>query len=52
MLFAQLFLSELIERNIYGDGVLQYRVKNVVTDTYVTSLSSFISGISEDYIKA
>lgn len=42
-----LFLERLIERKIHGGGINQYRIKNKLTDTYITSLADFISAIDE-----
>jgi len=39
----QCFLTRLIERKTYGDGILQYRIKDKVTDTYISSLDDFIA---------
>lgn len=43
-LFAiQAYLEALIERRTYGGGINQYRIKDSVTNSYITSLSDFIS---------
>ena len=45
ILAIQLFLTDLIERETYGDGIERYRIKNTTTDTYITSLADFIAAI-------
>ncbi len=50
----QSFLSRLIERKKYGDGILQYRIKDKITNTFVTSLDDLIAkldanSLSSDY---
>ena len=43
-LFAiQAYLEALIERRTYGGGINQYRIKDNMTSSYITSLSDFIS---------
>jgi len=42
-----LFLERLIERKVHGGGINQYRIKNKLTDTYITSLADFILAIDE-----
>lgn len=39
----QCFLARLIERKTHGDGILQYRIKDKVSNTYVSSLADFIA---------
>lgn len=46
MLSIQLFIEKLIERTRHGGGVEQYRIKNTLTDTYITSLAEFKAALS------
>lgn len=39
----QSFLTRLIERKKHGSGILQYRIKDKVTNQFVTSLDDFIA---------
>lgn len=39
----QSFLTRLIERKTHGDGILQYRIKDKITNTFVTSLDDLIT---------
>lgn len=41
----QAFLTRLVKRQTFGDGILQYRIKDKVTNTYVTDLADFITKI-------
>lgn len=44
----QLFLTRLISRNVHGGGINQYRIKNLTTDTYITTLDEFIAAIDHN----
>ena len=50
MTAAALFINTLIERKHHGSGIEQYRIKNKITDAWVTSLEEFITGIDETKI--
>ncbi|NTW90601.1 MAG: hypothetical protein HGA35_01490 [Erysipelotrichaceae bacterium] len=39
----QAFLTRLIKREKFGDGILQYRIKDKVTNSFVTDLNDFIA---------
>ena len=39
----QLFLTNLIERQNYGNGINQYRIYDNVTNSYIVNLNDFIS---------
>lgn len=39
----QLFLTKLIERQNYGNGINQYRIYDNVTNSYIVDLNDFIS---------
>ena len=51
ILAIQLFLTDLIEREKFGGGVERYRIKNTLTDQYVTSLTEFKNQVDPDSIK-
>lgn len=44
----QAFLSRLIERKVHSAGIDQYRIKDKVTNTMVTSLDDFIDKMDAD----
>jgi len=46
----QLFIDQFISRKVHGDGIEQYRIKDTLTDTYITSLNEFISKLDENHI--
>lgn len=46
------YINRLLSRVNYGGGIEQYRIKNTVTNTYITSFSDFITAISEDHLVA
>lgn len=46
------FIDFLIKRNNHGGNISQYRIKNILTDNYVTSLADFVSAINDRYIIA
>lgn len=48
----QSFITRLIERKTFGDGIEQYRIKNINTDTYITTLADFISNIDVTKLNA
>lgn len=43
----QSFISRLIERKRFSDGINQYRIKNINDGTYVTTLADFITKIDD-----
>ena len=45
MAASALFISQLVARKRFGSGIEQYRIKNIVTDTWITSLEEFITQI-------
>ena len=47
----QAFITRLLERKVYGDGIEQYRVKDKVTNTMVTSLSDFIAKLDANSLR-
>lgn len=47
----QAFLTRLIERKTFGDGIEQYRIKDKVTDSWVTSLEDFIAKLDANSLK-
>ena len=47
----QAFITRLLERKVYGDGIEQYRVKDKVTNTMVTSLSDFIDKLDANSLR-
>lgn len=51
VLSAQAFLDSLIERQKYDVSIPQYRIKDSVTNTRVTSVSDFISKLSTTDLK-
>ena len=51
ILAIQLFLTDLIEREKFGGGVERYRIKNTLTDQYVTSLTEFKNQVDPGSIK-
>lgn len=46
----QAFITRLIERKVYGDGIERYRIKDKVTNTVVTSLDDFITKLDVNSI--
>lgn len=44
----QAFLTRLIERKVYGDGIEQYRIKDTKSNSFVTSLSDFVTKLDAD----
>ena len=44
----QAFLARLIERKKFGDGIAQYRIKDKITNTDITSLEDFIAKLDAD----
>lgn len=50
MFSFQLFLTRLISRNVYGGGINQYRIKNLITNTYITTLDEFIFSITDTHL--
>lgn len=40
-----LFINRLISRNKYDGNIPQYRIKNIINNTYVTNLTDFSSNI-------
>lgn len=47
----QAFLTRLIERKVFGDGIEQYRVKDKVTNSWVTNLDDFIAKLDANSLK-
>lgn len=47
----QAFLTRLIERKVYGDGIEQYRIKDKVSGAWVTDLNDFIAKIDAASLK-
>ena len=47
MTSSALFVGRIIERRKHGAGVDQYRIKNLVTGEFITSLDEFIDQIDE-----
>ena len=47
----QAFLTRLIARTQFGDGINQHRLKDTVTGNYVTSLADFITKLDATNIK-
>jgi len=47
----QLYLTKLIERENYGNGIERYRIYNSLTNSYITSLNDFISKITASEIE-
>lgn len=50
-LSIQMYFTRLIDRKVFGNGINQYRIKNTVNNTYITTLAGFIAAISPIYIK-
>ena len=48
----QAFLARLIERKTYGNGIEQYRIRDRITNSWVTSLNDFIFKLDTNSIKA
>ena len=48
---AALFIQNLIARDRYGSGIEQYRIKNLLTGKWVTSLEQFILQLDESKIR-
>jgi len=46
-----LFVNALIERKAHGGGVNQYRLKNKLTGTYITSVEQFLTAIDANSLK-
>lgn len=46
-----IFLRDLLERKKHGAGIEQYRVKNLTTGNWITSLEDFASLIDADKLK-
>jgi hypothetical protein len=42
------FINNLVQRKVHGSGIEQYRIKNTLTGTWVTSLDEFIDTIDAD----
>ena len=51
MTSAALFIQNLIARDRYGSGIEQYRIKNLLTGEWVTSLEQFILQLDESKIR-
>lgn len=51
LLSIQMYLTKLISRQVYGNGIPQYRIVNETTSTDITSLANFIAAISSTYVK-
>jgi len=51
MLSIQMFFTRLIDRKVFGSGIKQYRIKNTVTNNYITNLNEFIAAINPLYVK-
>jgi hypothetical protein len=49
--FAQAFLEALIAREKYDSNINQYRIKDSLTNSYVTSLSDFITKLNANSLK-
>ena len=47
----QLFVTKLLDRKVYGDGIPQYRITNTLTDQPVTSMADFIAAIDPASLK-
>lgn len=47
----QAFITRLIERKVYGDGIERYRIKDKVTNTLVTSLDDFIAKLDANSMR-
>ena len=43
---ASLFLEKLISRDVYGSGIERYRIKNLTTGTYITTVPEAVSALT------
>ena len=51
-LFAtHLYINNVIERPTYGNGIERYRIKDTVTDTFVTDYTGFVNSVNGDNIR-
>ena len=47
----QAFITRLVERKVFGDGIERYRIKDKITGTMVTSLDDFITKLDADSLR-
>lgn len=48
----QSFLTRLIKRSVFGNGINQYRIKNLDNNTFITTLAEFSTHINHDELIA